>query len=79
MNLRTFICEPFVDVNTFEKSYQIQIYEENTIIYSDVNHIWPDIDESSRINFLNMILDHIKQPPLTKEEIFLYKLTKDYQ
>jgi len=79
MNLRTFICEPFIDVNTFEKSYRIQICSDGVIIYSEVNNIWPDCNEQDRINLLNMILRYLEQPPLTAEEIFYHKITKDYQ
>lgn len=79
MNLRTFICDPVIDVNTFEKSYRIKFYIDDRLIYSEVNNIWPDCNEQDRINLLNMILKYIEQPPLTAEEIFYHKITKDYQ
>ena len=79
MNLRTFICKPFISDLTFTKSYHVRIFLDGDLIYQDTNNIWPDGGEKDRINFLNMILDEVcNQPPLTEYEIVIHKLTKDY-
>jgi hypothetical protein len=57
MNLRTFICKPFIDPLTFSKSYIVHIYSEGKLIYAATNNIYPDRDKSDRINFLNKRLD----------------------
>jgi hypothetical protein len=67
-----------MDHLTFSKSYIVHIFSEEKLIYAAINNIYPDRNESDRVNFLNKRLDEIKQPPLSEYEIVYHKLTKGY-
>ena len=79
MNFRTFSCKPFINQSTFEKSYRVKIYDHTgKWVFDEGTNIWPDYDDDHKIEHVNMILKYaLDWPPLTQEEIFYHKLTRD--
>lgn len=85
MNLRTVESHVWIDPRSFELMFHFVLRKNNTIVF-DKELAWPVyVDDKIEhikdqpLNILNYLLIEHNHQPLTKEEIFLYKLTKDYQ
>jgi hypothetical protein len=85
MSLRNIQINPTFDPNSFEPILCFMVKKEDTVVFSEqlvlqISGDYPiENPIDTTLNILNSLLVGQGEPPLTTEEIVLYKLTKDYQ
>lgn len=82
MSLRIVRCLFGVEPNTFAPTLWLTITKDDKVLAVgeiEWNTFDSNVSYSLRdINLANSLLKSVKEPPLTIEEIFLYKITKEY-
>lgn len=77
MEIRTFICEPYVDPVTFGITYRIILYHNDIVLYYGCHNRSAEQKKFGKIDFINMILEAYDINPLTEEEVVLHKLQRN--
>jgi hypothetical protein len=77
MSLRIIETNIRVDPHSFEPILWFRVKKKDTVIF-DTDFLLTYLYVEETLHILNSLLVEHGEPPLTTEEIVLYKLTKDY-